>query len=78
MKKHGLQRQKLKQQAKLLCKSHGGESGLDNLMFSSIEEKMNKGLKAKRIASNAKGDENYQEYKMGGWTHSGPTKRKNK
>mgnify|MGYP006449664141 CR=1 FL=1 len=74
MKKHGLQRQKLKQQAKLLCKSSGGE--IDSLMYSSLEEKMRKGGDAQRITSNAKGEEYYQEYKMGCWTHSGPKKKK--
>jgi hypothetical protein len=39
-------------------------------------EKMRKGGNAKRNASKADGSESMQEYKMGGWTSSTPSKKK--
>jgi hypothetical protein len=77
MKKQGLPHQKMtKQQSKLLCKRAGGE--LDDIMSGSMVEKMRKGGNAKRNASKADGSESMQEYKMGGWTSSGPSKNKRK
>ena len=77
MKSQGLPYQKLtKQKSKLLCKQIGGE--LDNIIYGSMIEKMRKGGNAKRLASNADGSENMQEYKLGGWTYSGPSKNKMK
>jgi len=69
----GLQPQKMtRQKAKLLCRmADGGEPALDNIMLSSIEQKMNKGNNANRVASSADGTSKMQSYKMGGWTHSG-------
>jgi hypothetical protein len=69
MKKQGLKQQKLtKQRAKILCKRAGGE--LDDIMYGSMVEKMNKGGNARRLAAKADGSESMQEYKMGGWTSS--------
>lgn len=68
-KQVGLKPQKItRQQAKLLMRS-GGE--LDDMMLGSVVEKMRKGGKAKRVVKNENGSEKMQEYKMGGWTHSG-------
>ena len=79
MKKQGLQRQKMtKQKAKLMCKQGGGE--LDDIMYGSMVEKMNKGSKAKRNAYSAEtGRESMQEYGLGGGTHntySGKSKKR--
>jgi len=77
MKRQGLQSQKMtKQKSKLLCKQGGGE--LDDIMYGSMVDKMKKGGNAKRLASKADGSESMQEYKMGGWTSSGPSKNKRK
>ena len=51
--------------------ANGGESALDNIMLSSMEQKMTKGGDAKRVVSKADGTEKLQSYKRGGWTHSG-------
>ena len=68
-----------RQQSKLLMRS-GGE--LDEMMTSSMVEKMTKGGDAKRLARNYEtGDESMQEYKLGGGTHntySGPSKKRKK
>ena len=68
-----------RQQSKLLMRS-GGE--LDEMMTSSMIEKMTKGGNAKRLARNYEtGGESMQEYKLGGGTHntySGPSKKKKK
>jgi hypothetical protein len=75
MKKQGMPNQKItKQKFKLLCKQGGGE--LDDIMSGSMIEKMKKGGNAKRNVYKAKSGESMQEYKMGGWTHSGPSKKK--
>jgi hypothetical protein len=75
MKNKGLQQQKLtKQRSKILCRRAGGE--LDDIMSGSMVEKMRKGGNAKRNAYKAEGGESMQEYKMGGWTHSAPSKKK--
>ena len=76
MKREGLKRQKLtKQRSKLLCKKAGGE--LDDLMFGSMVEKMQKGGNAKRNAfKGGTHQESLQDYKLGGWTHSAPKKKK--
>jgi hypothetical protein len=78
MKKQGLQSHKLtKQKSKLLCKQGGGE--LDDIMYGSMVEKMKKGGNAKRNAYKAEsGKESMQDYKMGGWTSSGTSKKKRK
>lgn len=56
----------------------GGE--LEEIMMSSIIEKMNRGGNAKRIVRDAEsGIESKQAYKLGGGTHntySGPSKTK--
>ncbi len=69
----GLKAQKMtRQKAKLLCKmAEGGEAAMDNIMMSSMEQKMTKGGDAKRVASSADGTSKMQSYKLGGWTHSG-------
>jgi hypothetical protein len=68
-KSRGLKPQKMtRQKTKLLMRS-GGE--LDDMMLGSVVEKMRKGGKAKRVVKNEDGSEKMQEYKMGGWTHSG-------
>jgi hypothetical protein len=69
----GLNPQKItRQKSKLLCRmANGGESALDNIMLSSMEQKMTKGGDAKRVVSKADGTEKLQSYKRGGWTHSG-------
>lgn len=51
--------------------AEGGEAAMDNIMMSSIEQKMTKGGDAKRVASSADGTSKMQSYKLGGWTHSG-------
>tara|TARA_R110000764_G_scaffold10226_1_gene31555 strand:+ start:1629 stop:1868 length:240 start_codon:yes stop_codon:yes gene_type:complete len=77
MKKQVLPYKKMtKQKSKLLCKRSGGE--LDDLMFGSMIEKMNKGGNAKRNVYSANDGEKMQEYKMGGWTHSAPSKKSKK
>ena len=57
---------------KLLLKL-GGD--VDEIMMASMEDKMRKGGSAKRVASFASAGSKMQEYKMGGWTHSGPKKK---
>ena len=79
-KKGCLPKQKLtRQKSKMLMRS-GGE--LDDMMMSSIVEKMNKGGDAKRLARDYEtGSESMQEYKLGGGTHntySGPSKKRKK
>ena len=70
-KKKCLPKQKLsRQKTKLLMRS-GGE--LDEIMMSSVIEKMNKGGNAKRIVAK-NGKEKMQSYKMGGWAYSGKKK----
>ena len=69
----GLKPRKMtRQKAKLLCKMvDGGEPAMDNIMLSSLEEKMTKGGDANRVASSADGSSQMQAYKRGGWTYSG-------
>lgn len=68
-----LKQQKMtRQKAKLLMRS-GGE--LEDMMLGSLVEKFRKGGKAKRNVKSKERDEEYmQEYKLGGWTHSGKKK----
>ena len=75
--KKGLPIQKItKQKAKILCRQ-GGE--MEDVLYTSMVEKMRKGGNAKRIARDAQsGMETMQEYKLGGWTHSGLSKNKMK
>jgi hypothetical protein len=52
---------------------------MEDVLYTSMVEKMRKGGNAKRIARDAQsGMETMQEYKLGGWTHSGPSKGKMK
>ena len=79
-KRASLPMQKLtRQKSKMLMRS-GGE--LDDMMTSSLVEKMTKGGDAKRLARNYEtGGESMQEYKLGGGTHntySGPSKKRRK
>ena len=75
--KKGLPIQKLtKQKAKILCRQ-GGE--MEDVLYTSMVEKMRKGGNAKRIARDAQsGMETMQEYKMGGWTSSKKKSKKRK
>jgi hypothetical protein len=76
MQKQGLQQQKLtKQKAKLLIKQ-GGE--MEDILYTSMVEKMRNGGDALRNVKDSLGNESMQEYKLGGWTHSGPPKGKSK
>tara|TARA_R110001592_G_scaffold45643_2_gene145839 strand:+ start:1645 stop:1869 length:225 start_codon:yes stop_codon:yes gene_type:complete len=67
-KKPGLVQGKIsRQQSKLLMRS-GGE--LDEMMMSSVVEKMNKGGDAKRLVKGEDGLERKQSYKLGGGSHN--------
>jgi hypothetical protein len=66
-----------RQKTKMLMRS-GGE--LEEIMMSSVIEKMNRGGNAERVVrNNETGVESKQAYKLGGGTHntySGPSKTK--
>ena len=75
-----LPKQKMSRQKTKLLMRTGGE--LDDIMMSSVIEKMRKGGDAERVVRDAEtGYESKQAYKLGGGTHntySGKSKRRKK